>query len=217
MINKFKKILRWFGVIFIIISIVSIAILFNWLKSHKNIPPKQERAIPEKVYRPPIVKIPFVKSKQPIEDKNLPIPKKDISKSIVVDLPKKGESKSEKVTLVISKKGHVYPTKDMPKNVKIRVTTWKPKVFAIDGRFGASILFDGKNLNYALSLDFFRITKVFLGCDIGFTASSYTFNLGLVGLSGRYSWMKSGHSLLLISGGYNFLNNHPYIGVTYKW
>lgn len=213
MFKKIKRILMIVGIATIIFGLLYIQ---KECSTEKIIEKKtQENQIPTKTYTPPIIKIPFLSPKPPLEQVKSPIPINTIKKTITVTIPP--NNREYKFNIIIDKKDNIYKSKNTPKNVKVNVTVWKPKFFAYDGRLGASILFDGVNLNYGIAFDLFRIDKFYLGTDIGITPESYSFDLGLAGISIRYPGLKMANAMVLISLGYNFLNNHFYIGGTFKW
>lgn len=212
MINKIKRILMGIGVIGIIFGLI-------WLQ--RSCPKRQQRAgqqdylIEEETYRRPTINIPILVPQPPVAKKLLPIPSQTIKKTIEIEVPPSEDL--TKVTLIIDKEDRIFTTKDTPKDVVIKATTWKPRLFAFDFKFGYTLAFDGHNLSHCLALDYFRIHKFYFGSDIGVAMSEQEFQLKLIGLAVRYAWMQTPHTQLLLGGGYNFMFDTPYISITVKW
>lgn len=186
---------------------------------------ENEYLIQKKEYRLPVLdmKIPFVKkAKQPVADKDLPIPKKKIAKTIVVELPKGNDLNPSKVTLVIDKKGKIYRSKDTPKDVKIVVTEWKPKLINIGFSLGYTFVYKGK-FYHCLSLDVLKIGRFHAGGEGGIhIANSSHKGSWLLGLSGKYHFA----SFDFIGGlnittsavvGWDFISKGIYGGVNLKF
>lgn len=181
---------------------------------------KNENLITEETYRPPIVKIPFTKSpKQPIKDKDLPIPKKDVDKTIEITVPP--SPKPKKIKIVIDKDGKIYKSKDTPKDIKIEVTKWRPRLIDIKPRFGYSLVYQGQAY-HCLTLDVLRIGKFYAGGEAGISMNNYDLDGYLLGLSGKYHCLTfdffGGAKIYAFAAlGYNFLDKKIYAGVTLRW
>jgi len=203
-------------IIGLIAVILGFAFIMNLIKGRIGNPPldlKLDKYLIEpETYTEPVIKLPFVKDKQPIKDKDLPIPAKEVEKSIAVEMPGK-----EPVRIIIDKKGDVYKTKDTPEDAKISVIKWKPKPMGLDLRFGYSLAFSD-TAYHCLSLDYFYIKRFSLGSEIGIS----TEQTWLVGLSLKYrfvtlDFITGGKADASILGGWNFIANRIYAGVNIKW
>ena len=197
----------------LVVLLLGVVLLFNYLqgiRENAESPVSPSQPIPEKVYREPSIKIPFItKDKQPIPNEELPVPKKEVDKTITITLPDK------KIDLVIDKKGEVYPTKTVPSEVKISVTTWKPKLFEFGWKFGYSGVFDGQVTYHCLSLDALRLGRFSFGSEIGVGGN---VNKLLIGLSGKYQILEITQTgKISVVGGWNFIGNRAYVGVNIKW
>ena len=223
MTDKMVKIIRMIhlATIAVLVIIICVSIL--------NHPPRRktiETPIPgsrvkEVSYREPIIKLPFQKNKQPVKQEDLPIPKEKVSKSISIALTGVEKNKSIKFDLVVDKKGHLYETKNVPKNVVIKTTIWKQKFISPGFRFGYTIAFSG-GFYHCLSLDYLRIWKIYLGSEIGLKIGEGVLNELLIGLSLKYrfaSLVFEGGSPIDVSltTGFNFINYLPYGGLNVRW
>lgn len=166
--------------------------------------------IQEKVYREPIVRLPFTKNRQPIKDSDLPIPKKDIDKIIVIE----GGAK-----IVIDKKGKIYRSKDTPQDIRIDVTRWQPKFLDFETKFGYALIFS-KETYHCISIDLFRIWKVHIGPEVGALNSRWEPKWFL-GVSGKYRF--GGLDLFglkanfLALAGWSFTEKNFYGGLSLKF
>lgn len=175
-------------------------------------------SIPEGVYRPPVVEIPFIRNKnQPVKERDLPIPKKNIEKTISVKL---SGARPLNFSLVVDKKGHIYKTKDSPKDVEINIVKWKPKLLEFRVRPGYSLAYSN-GLYHCLSLDLMRIWEIYFGADIGLGVKEQHVRDFLFGMSAkgkiftlRFSKVKADVSLVL---GWNLLSNKTYFGGSVAW
>jgi hypothetical protein len=173
------------------------------------IPPQdQAQPLPPHHYTAPVVNVPFITPKPPVKQANLPIPAKQVEETIVVKTPE-----SAPVTIVIDKKGNVYPTKDTPPGTTIEVTKWHPPLIQICHRFSVSALYAGGPL-FSLGYDPIRIWKVYLGVDIG---KRFTDNKWLIGTSVRYQLIKSNRLDITAVVGKNWMDSKLYVGVNVGW
>lgn len=165
-------------------------------------------------YRPPIIKIPFVKDKAPVSKKNLPIPKKDVRTTIVVEST---VPDARNITLIVDKKGKVYRSKDTPEDVKIRVTHWKPAFFGLQNKWGVGIIMDiPPDISFALSWDPIRIWKLHFGLDLGIRpASAHSFEDAWIGTSVKFRILSKNNLFML--AGYNWTHDVPYIGIMMRF
>jgi len=200
-----------------IISVVLFAAIFLF---HDRCPDKprkmipiQETAIEEEIYRPPIIKIPFItKDRQPIKDKDLPIPKKDIAKTIEIIQPK-----SKEAVVIIDKKGKIYKSKDTPKEVEIKVTTWKPRLFEVKPQVGftGALTIYPLDLYPCLSLDILRIWKLYFGGDLGVKIERGRFTDVFYGIAARYMILPKNN--IFATAGWEFKHKTIYIGLTLRF
>jgi len=122
---------------------------------------------------------------------------------------------------VVDKKGHLYETKNVPKNVVIKTTIWKQKFISPGFRFGYTIAFSG-GFYHCLSLDYLRIWKIYLGSEIGLKIGEGVLNELLIGLSLKYRFaslvFESGSPIdVSLTTGFNFINYLPYGGLNVRW
>lgn len=224
-IAKVIKIIVFFGLALLVIYVFFYFYLKNYPDRHKLTDEqieklKNEYLVEKEKFTIPTVKLPFVKSKQPIKDEDLPIPKKDVATTIKIvpnNLPpgiKMGE-----VKLVIDKKGNVYRTKDTPDTVKIEVVEWKPKLISLDFNLGYSLVYNGETF-HCLSLDVLRIWKLHFGGDIGIH-TNFEFKEFLAGPS---VGIKFGEVKIFglkteldLTFGKDFLNQKFYGGISLRW
>ena len=174
----------------------------------------EDYKVPETTYRPPIIKITFVPDKQPIKDSRLPIPQKDVAKTVVIttdpEFPRD-------VEIIISKSGDVYLPKDTPGGVKVQVTEWRPAFIHAGLSFGASFVTDAHFRYLCISLDYLHVGRLSLGADAGISTAG---NKALLGLSMRYPLItvSSDQGVSVnITVGYNLIGKNPYGGVSLKW
>ena len=133
--------------------------------------------IAEETYRPPIVKLPFTKDKQPIKSTELPIPAELVDKTFEFSI---APSASETgFFLVLGRDGKVYGT--LPDNVSVTVTKWKKKFIRFTLRPAYSMVYsDG--FYHCISLDIIAINKFSVGVDMG---TNKDFDKYLAGISAR--------------------------------
>ncbi len=182
-----------------------------YLKRHSDRPIKgieNKYLVETEVYRPPIIKLPFVKYKTPVPVGVLPIPKKEVDTSIVVTFPPGDISggiviEPVKIGIIIDKKGRVFKTKDTPDNVVIEITKWKEPFAAPEIQFGLALTYS-QDAYAGLSVDLLRVWKLHLGSDLGISQDRKF----MVGLHVRYK---------IIAVGYDFLNGRAYVGVVLVW
>jgi len=213
MSSKLKK-------IGIIIAIISAALLLGSIVLHKQCDKpvqeitENEYLLQPKVYKAPLIKIPFIKAKrQPVKDKDLPIPKRNVRTTIIVENPVPG---ARDITLVIDRKGKVYRSKDTPEDARIEVTEWKPALFGLQSKWGIGVTMDiPPDLSFALSWDTIRIWKLHFGVDVGVKFASYGFTDFWVGTSMKYKILKNNNLFALV--GYNWTDKAPYIGVSLRF
>jgi len=217
-----KKIVKKTGLTLLIV--IAIASIFVIQKCRDRTPPElreNEYLLETEVYRPPIIKLPFVKDKQPVKDKDLPIPKEEVSKSIAIET---GIPGSRPIEIVIDKKGNVYKTKDTPEDVKITVTDWKPRPIQFDMSLGYTIALSEGKVYHCVAVDLITLyERLSLGVDAGISPRAGSIGDYLIGIAGRYrvldlSFSKSDHALSLsITGGYDLLHGKGYIGANASW
>lgn len=200
---------------FKIIAITSVVLLVGSVLVHQNCPKKIEQPqqvenefkLPEETFRPPLIKLPFSKTKIPIKKKVLPIPIKDIAKTIEV---------GKNVVIVIDKKGEIYTTKDTSKDIPIKVVVWKPRLMAFESRWGATLAMTVKpDMYFCLSWSFIRVGGVHFGVDVGMNTKALEGYMGdnyLLGVAGRYRILKNNE--IYLTGGYEFTHKAVYIGIT---
>lgn len=166
---------------------------------------------PEKTYRPPIVQLPrpFKKVAQPVASEQLPIPKKQVEKSIEIKTP---EGKT--IGLVVDKKGDVYVTKDTPKDVEVKVTVWQRPIIDFTIRSGYAAVWNGRALFHCLSLDLVHCKKVSLGGEAGYAKGERL----LLGLSAKYRLHNiTNHLGINALAGWDFIGKRAYLGVSLSW
>lgn len=190
--------------------VLALLVLFVYQRSCQKpiAPPAIDKPLPEKPYRPPVIKIPFTKDKQPIKDKALPIPAKDVDKSVHIETP------TEKIDIVIGKDGKIYPAKDVPDHVKIAVIDWKESFMGLLLRPGYSYVFYGGEY-HCFSLDMARVWKIRIGADIGY---DFTTKKVLVGVAGRIrlAEVRIANTIkvnIRFLAGWDFLQQKKYIGL----
>jgi len=216
-----SKTLLLLAVLFIIWGLIA---LQHWYKKRAVVAPGgsegHDYKIVEKIYTPPIVKLPFTKDKQPIKDDMLPIPKESVLKTIGITVPaEKGEVKLE---LVVDKKGNVYKTKDFPEGVEVVVTKWQSKLikFGITFSYSLACTFKG-SFFHCLSVDVVRVGNLSLGVDAGLGVGQSYISGYLVGLSGKYKLLAlSSHKTnFTLSGlfGRDFLHERFYAGLNLRF
>lgn len=200
--------------IFKVIAVVSVVLLVGSIALHKQcdkplpIEPDNEFKLPVDTYRPPLVRIPFKKGvRMPVERKNLPIPIKDIDKTIEI---------GNGVVIVIDKKGKIYTTKDTPKDIPIKVTVWKQKLLAFESKWGAILAMTTEpDMYFCLSWSFFRVGGVHVGVDVGIPLETFSGgiieNNYLLGVAGRYRILKNNE--IYLSAGYEFTHKTVYVGI----
>ena len=162
---------------------------------------ENEYLIETEVYRPPIIKLPFVKYKTPVPVDVLPILKEEVDTSIVVTVPP--SDMSVKIGIIIDKEGRVFKTKDTPDNVIIEITKWKEPFAAPEIQFGLTLTYS-QDAYAGLSVDLLRVWKLLLGSDLRISQDRRS----MAGLHVRYK---------IITVGYDFLNGRAYIGVVLIW
>jgi hypothetical protein len=173
-------------------------------------PKKSEHAVPEKTWTRPVVPIRGITKRPPVPKEELPIPKKEVAKTIAVPLPDGRE-----LTFVIDKKGDVYKTKDFPKEIKPVVTEWRPPVFAIGTDYGFSLAYSGKTY-FCLSVNVFNISeRVYFGGDIGVNIEDVAIKNWLLGAAARYRiWREKP---VFLTGGWDFIGRQVYVGLSLMW
>ena len=206
-----KKILKfaWAG-----LAIIGCVIVLNYMKNCKHKytirqnPVDSEYRIPEETYREPIVTIPVIlPDKPPIAESRLPIPKKQVSKSIALTDTESGRT----IELIIDKKGGIYFPTDT-QNIKAQVTIWKPKLVEVGTWFGYTGVYSG-SYYHCFSLDLLRVGNFKFGSDVG--TDSHRL---LIGLSCKYPVISIGTTIhLALVGGWNFMGNKPYFGGNLQW
>jgi len=202
------------NIIYIVIILVGV-LLFWKLCSHKDTeyveqPEKSKYAVPEKTWTKPIIPVRGITKRPPVSKKELPIPMKEVAKTITVPLPEGRE-----LTFVIDKKGDVYKTKDFPEEIKPIVTEWRPPVFAFSTDFGFSLAYSGKTY-FCLSINVFNISeRVYFGGDIGMNIEDVAIKNGLLGVAVRYRIWKG--KPVFLSGGWDFIDRQAYFGFSLIW
>ena len=212
MSNKLKKIGK-------IIAIISAVLLLGSIILHKQCdkplqePTKNEHLIQPEKYTLPVFDVPFLTKKAPVKKRNLPIPKKDVRTTIVVENPIPG---ARDITIVIDKKGKVYRSKDTPEDVEIKVTTWKPALFGLQSSWGIGIAMDiPPDLSFILSWDTIGIWKLYFGVDLGAKLTEYGLKDAWLGISVKYKILRNNNLFALV--GYNWMNKTPYVGVSLRF
>lgn len=174
--------------------------------------------VPEKTYTPPIIKLPFTKDKQPIPNERLPIPKKQIAKTIEITTE---PGAPNKIDIIIDKKGQIYLPKDIPQTVHVVATAWKPKFIDFSIAPSAGLMADSQNLYASFSLTVIRIGRLNLGGTAGIPI--YTKATGLrflLGPSLSYPIMETSidsNIKINIVTGYNLVNKSIFGGVGIQW
>ena len=197
---------------FICIAIILAVIFLFWKvcargKTDYGVEPKSKYAIPEKTWTRPIVPIRGITKRPPVSKKVLPIPMRDVARTITVPLPEGGE-----LTFVIDKKGEVYKTKDFPEEIKPVVTEWRPPVFAVGMDFGFSLNYSGKTY-FCLSVNVFNISeRIYFGGDIGMNVEDVAIKNGLIGAAVRYRVWRG--KLAFLTGGWDFIGRKAYAGIS---
>lgn len=203
-----------------ILLFLSICGVFN--KQHQEKPLNLELPnkyqIQEEKYNPPIIPI-LIKDKQPIKDEYLPIPKKDIAKTITIETPDTGLG-LDKFTLVISKEGDIYKTTDFPEDVQVKITAWKPRLFSIKPTVGYTLIIHPSTY-HCLTLDMLRIYETYIGVDAGIHIENQEIMDYLLGFSMKtriiiFKFLKTDIKLMITTG-YDILNKNIYLGGTLKW
>lgn len=179
---------------------------------------KNPQQIPEETYTPPIVKIPFVtKDKQPVLTKDLPIPKKDVVRTIHIDpttIPQGRE-----LVLVQDKHGDLYFPSTTEKGIKVKVVKWNNRPISFGFYIGYTFAYTGEAA-HCLSLDLLRIRRFYIGPDLGLAKQG---NQLLAGISVKWHTLNivepgSGTTLRLsVLAGYDFYTHKPYVGGNLKW
>ncbi len=171
---------------------------------------REEARVEEKTFRPPVVRLPFTKAKPlPIAENRLPIPRDEVAKTIRIEVP--GGKPAE---IIIDKKGDVWKPLDAPKDIKVEVTKWKPKLVGFDFKFGGGVVFS-KGVYGALSLDYLRAGRFRLGSDIGASPKKPV----LIGLSLRYhvgDISLLGKWKIMATVGYTPIGAKAYYGITLR-
>jgi len=206
-----KKIFKLI-IIFSIIWLIGSIILYKQYKKPMPEVAENEYLLPSEIYKPPLIKIPFIKDKAPVSKANLPIPRKDVKTTIVVTSP---VPDAKKITLIVDKKGKVYKSKDTPKDVEIKVTHWKPPFFGLQNKWGVGIAMDiPPDLSFILSWDTIRIWRLYFGVDLGTNFTDYGFTDFWVGTSVKYKILKNNNLFAL--AGYNWIEKVLYVGVSMR-
>ena len=181
-------------------------------KSNQEIeqPKKNEYVIEEKTWTKPIITIRGITKQPPVSKKELPIPVKEVAKTIAVPLPD-----DKDIVLVIDKKGDIYKTRNFPEEVKPVVTEWKPSIFAIDKNMGFSLVYSGKAY-FCLSINVFNISeRLYFGGDVGINIDKMPIKDWLLGVTARYRVWKERPAFLM--GGWNFIKKEAYVGLSLMW
>ena len=224
MVNKIK-------VAFKILAIVAGALLFLGVLGVFDKRPGQKPLnldldvpvpIAEETYRPPIVKIPFItKDRQPVKTENLPIPKKDIDKTIVISKTGLDSITNHPITLVVDKGGKIYKTNDTPDDTQILITKWRERNIGFTFKIGGTLAYsDG--FYYCFSLDVFRIGRFYAGGEFGLKLGKGEEPDFLLGLSGKYKFatlkvMDRDFLIFQAVCGWDFLHRATYFGLSVKW
>jgi len=177
------------------------ALSMLWLQRacrHQPIIKTSEHLVETKVYRRPIIRLPFLAHDPPIPFEYLPIPPEMVKTSIIISTPD-----GPKIGLVIDKKGDVWKTTNTPDNVRIVSTKWKKPLIAVGMKFGLTVAYSGV-VFIGLSTDYLRIGEFYIGSDIAVDRTGKP----LVGLGVRFRIAKLG---------YDFLNQRAYMGISIQW
>jgi len=196
-----KKLLksRWLPWVLIVLLVSGLAYLKKC--SDKPIDTENKYLIETEVYRPPIIRLPFIKYKTPVPNEVLPIRATEVDTTTVITVPP--SDTPVKIGIVIDKKGRVFKTKDTPNNIIIEVTKWKESFIAPELTFGLALTYS-QDFYVGLSIDLFRVWELHLSSDLGISQDKKF----MAGLHMRYK-------ILLV--GYDFLNSGVYIGAVLKW
>jgi len=207
-------------IVALIVVILFISFLMLQLDKRGRLSPQVESSeylVPTKVYRPPIIRIPFVRYKTPIPFDALPIPPEDIDRTITITTI--GETPVE-ATLVVDRRGNVYKTINFPEGVNVEVVEWEPPVFQVAPRFGYSLVYSGE-LYHCLSVDLIRLWRLQIGCEIGIQLAKISVSDALVGASLKYRFgtieLFGAEGDIRALLGWNFINQKPYLGVSIGW
>lgn len=200
--------------------VIIIAVLVGFLflkicigrKSSREIeqPKKNEYVIEEKTWTKPIVTIRGITKQPPVSKKTLPVPIKEVAKTVTIPLPDNKE-----ITLVIDKKGNIHKTRDFPEEVKPIITEWKPPFFAVNKSMGFSLAYSGRAY-FCLSINIFNISeRLYFGGDIGVNIDRISVKDWLLGVVARYRIWKS--KPVFMTGGWNFIKKEAYVGLSLMW
>ena len=208
---QLEKLIKRIGIIVMIISITLLigSVLIQRHCAKTSVVPGNPYVIPEQTYTPPI--LPIFKNKQPVKTENLPIPKKEVARTIEITPTKE----ADKITIIEDKKGNLYVSKDT-KVEKIEVVKWKPGLFNFKYEPGLSVFLHDSRIFYALSFDVFNIReKLYFGGDAGLAWKQI-----LLGASLRFRFLPCSDTArripIYLSLGYDFFNSRAYVGLTLK-
>lgn len=204
------------GVLALTASISFIAVYFDERVRPHPIN-SEEYLVPTEVYRPPIIRLPFVKYKLPVPFETLPIHPQNVDKTITISTL--GETPVE-ATLVVDHKGNIYTTTNFPEDVEVKVTKWKRKVFELGYQLGYAFTLSNGTY-HCLSVDFVRLYDFYLGCEIGAHVENEMLTDVLIGASLKYriatlEVIKTKTTIKALAG-WNFINNKIYLGVSLGW
>ncbi len=223
--EKFKNIFKKIGLVTILVfGIVFLTFILTSLRNCKNrkseIVIKQEN-VEQRAYIPPVIKLPFVKDRQPLPSEILPIPKNQVAKTIQISTTE--PSLPAKVDIIISKRGDIYFPTNTSEEIKMVVTKWKPTLFEFKPNFGYSIGFTADGGYHCFSFSPVRIWKIYLGTDIGFAYGESKF-FPFIGVSAKYHLATlifnedRGTGIKVLTGiGMELLKNRVYMTIGFQW
>lgn len=168
----------------------------------------------EVIYRPPIVKLPFTKDKQPLKNTNLPIHESLIDKTIEFSIAPSATRTD--FFLVIGKDGRIYG--DVPDNVKVIITDWRKKLIRLTIRPAYSVVYMGE-MYHCISLSLIEAGRFSLGVDVG---ANNIFDKYLAGFSARFRmadvemFLKKKLGLVTLVG-WDGVSQRMYFGLSLQW
>ena len=167
--------------------------------------------LPAAHYAPPIIKLPFVKTHQPVVDANLPIPASRVRETIVL----KPSVQESPITLVIDRRGEIYTSNDTPAETSIAVTRWRPPVIEFCNRFSAGILISD-NAYVALGYDPLKIWRFYFGADIGRSLVDSALIIGTA-VRFRITGTEPDRLNVTVSVGNDWARSKLYVGIGVGW
>ncbi len=180
----------------------------------KVYPVTSEPALTEVIYRPPLVKLPFTKDKQPVSNADLPIPADMVDKTFEFSIAP--SSTKTDFFLVLGKDGKIYGS--YPDNVDIVITDWRKKLIRVTLRPAYSMVYTDE-IYHCISIDLVSIGKFSIGVDAG---ANNDFSKYLAGVSARFRmadiemFFKKKLGLVTLVGWDGF-SQRMYFGLSLRW